>query len=739
MKSKTKKLFLTLFAFASLSLAACAGSNSSSSSGTSESSSQDESSESQSSSESEDEGGDDEGGDDEGGDDDDDDEGEASGLTVNVGYNEVILYEDKDYISGDPNDMAAAKKYHSKSFSVEKYDEITISGGQDGYGFGPNGDGSTDKNNILRPAEAPYKVHNDAMSVKIYVYEYDGVEYGTMAGYSFWLTGHNGNTEDEDVVSVSGIFLATDVNGWAADNAHKFELDTVDSNHYYFHTTFVAGQKFKVYDTSKDSEDARWVSNESTSDPSTYTIDGDGNIVMTVGGEFYVDYYVSSTANHISLYKVVAPVTPVNVNITLDCGEFAVTGKCLYAWVWGNQYGSGTLIASNTEKTQIILDSLADGFVLVQTNAEATVLDKFPTDVHNQSANIDVIKAGTLNYRETNQEGKAVFAYTGDVAPDPDPAVHTNYLMVERGSESTKYELENYNESEYKLLNVELKYADEFSFCVHVGTIDQWVKYANIKSDTDASVKAKFSSVVSETASNGNFKVETAGTFDFYVAKDGTVVYIANHTEPVVNHYTITIGTQTYDLVEGEPFTDGDGNTYEQWSYSGPVAADAVISFHNNEDVINPVMEANTKFEQNATTKVITCKTAGTYDFYVKLRYQDDKLYIGDHVEPATKVDYVIKGASFDLDTASAKVVAWVWGGTAGKGAWVDDPEKISIDSTNKKVVKVELHGSITGMKIIRVPGTTVQADYWNSVWNHTGDITLVSGTTEYTISASTW
>ena len=727
MKTKTKKLFLSLFAFAGLTLAACGGGGSSSgdsgSSGGGGSSSGGssggaDSSESESSSESEDDSSSEEESSSE------EDPGQVADIYLDVGGTAVNLYVDESYVPGDTADMAAGAKYFSKATDVFQYDSIELAGEiKSGYGFGPNGDGSQ-RNNIIRPASEPYKVHNDAEDAIFYVYEYDGTNYGNTPGYSFWLTGHVASSEDEDP-TLNGVYLATSAKDFKVDSSVKFSADDNDPNHYYFHTTFLANDKLKVYDTSKEAENDRWISNADVYESCGYILDSDGNIVVSVGGEYYVDYYVNaSDGNHISLYKVITPITPVNVTITLALDTFADGASHIYAWAWGNHYGGGKLIEA-TSPTSITLDSVASGFVLL-TSAEAiTDTENFPkTGVLKQSANVTEIKVGTLSYTgKENGEGKFLFTY-GTPSAEPE-----NYIYLERGtSPAQKLELSEYNASEFNILNVKLEKDDIFSIRV---TGDHWLKYEQTKENTDASVKAKFEKYSNPgQASDGNFKVAVAGSFDFYVAKDGTYVYIADHAPVVTNHYTLTIGSSVKELIEGETFIDGDSKEYTQWYVKNvTLAVDDVLVFKNNEDSIVPALEESTKFEQNATTKAITCKAAGTYDIYLKLRYQDDKLYIGDHVA-VTDREFTITGATWDISVAGAVFYAWAWGGDTYKtGAWV--PAQLQSDN---RTVKVTLKSDVTGFLIARGdPAKWADADHCNwddGKWNQTDNITPTSETT---------
>ena len=734
MKTKTKKLFLSLFAFAGLTLAACGGGGSSSgdsgSSGGGSSSGGSsggaDSSESESSSESEDDSSSEEESSSE------EDPGQVADIYLDVDGIAVNLYVDESYVPGDTADMAAGAKYFSKATDVFQFATIELAGEvKSGYGFGPNGDGSQ-RNNIVRPASEPYKVHNDAEDAIFYVYEYDGTNYGNTPGYSFWLTGHVASSEDEDP-TLSGVYLATSTNDFKVDSNVKFSVDENDPNHYYFHTSFLANDKLKVYDTSKDAENDRWISNTDVYTGCGYTIDGDGNLVVVTAGEYYVDYYVNaSDGNHISLYRVVSPITPVNVTITLALGDFATGATYVYAWAWGNHYGGGKLVAA-TSLTSITLDSVASGFVLLTSAEEITDTENFPkTGVVKQSANISEIKTGTLTYTNDNSEGKGLFTYG---TPSEDAR---NYLLLERGTNpGQKLDLSDYNTAEYNIINVELEKDDIFSIRVDNSTEQgKWLKYDQTKENTDASVKAKFEKYSNPgQASDGNFKVAVAGSFDFYVAKDGTYVYIADHAPVVTNHYTLTIGSSVKELIEGETFIDGDSKEYTQWYIKNvTLAVDDVLVFKNNEDSIVPALEESTKFEQNATTKAITCKAAGTYDIYLKLRYQDDKLYIGDHVA-TTDREFTVTGATWNLDNDGGVVYAWAWGGETYKtGAWVAAELQ-----TDKRTVKVTLKSDLTGFKCVRGDGTkwtdVAHCNWSDGLWNQTNDINPTSETTY----ATTW
>jgi|GEM_PF-4683171 len=197
----SKKLFLALVPFLVFGMSACqrgnggasSGGGSSKDSGTSSQSSQasDESGEGEESSE----------------------EGESSEvfstdeeqseITLTVGDNQYVLYIDSTYTPGDTADMAAKAKYFSAPIDVLEGETIALSGLGEGLGYGANPDGTgSNKNNKTGTSASDFAVHNDAEDAVFYLYEYDGVTYGDMAGYSFWLTGYD-DTPAEGNVNVS--------------------------------------------------------------------------------------------------------------------------------------------------------------------------------------------------------------------------------------------------------------------------------------------------------------------------------------------------------------------------------------------------------------------------------------------------------------------------------------------------------------------------------------------------------
>lgn len=371
------------------------------------------------------------------------------------------------------------------------------------------------------------------------------------------------------------------------------------------------------------------------------------NLKVADGKAGNYDFYIKLDKGTGSSVSIIKPrsgdVTTTNYVAALG-DDFGGT-HIVYVHAWGT-FGAETykltdltVLPIKSDVSQFVLVSFAPGTTDFDWDTKLTQTGDVTPDT-NVSAVFTIDTVGTKTVNTTyHWEGGAV--------------ANVNYLDLIRSSLETKHELINHNESEYKLLNVELEVGDVFSFCVKVSEADHWVKHENIKSDTPSEIKACFKSHVAGDLSNGNFEVVTAGSYDFYVAKDGSVVYIAASTpsadrtgwKAVVNDADAAITLDTGNLNQ------------INLTNKALVATDKVL-FSNSDgtvtmgyDDIKAALPAAVKanFEKGANNEIIVkADCDATYDFYCDLI---EGIWINKQTAPvAHTVNFSGPDAIYDYD-----------------------------------------------------------------------------------------
>ena len=159
----------------------------------------------------------------------------------------------------------------------------------------------------------------------------------------FYVIGDNDNhivltkTSDAPVVE-NAYYVVGSFNDWTANNDSKLTVDAKDSNKYSISGVELAKDATLKVNDGKASG-TKWFSNASTWDDCGFTLDKDGNVVVSVAGTYTIDFYVESdNDNHIVLTKTSDPApepAPTTKKIDVDLGDWANDSAVIFAWVWG--------------------------------------------------------------------------------------------------------------------------------------------------------------------------------------------------------------------------------------------------------------------------------------------------------------------------------------------------------------------------------------------------------------------
>ena len=126
--------------------------------------------------------------------------------------------------------------------------------------------------------------HSGSSDITIHVWK-DG-------GISFWISG--GDNIDHSIPA--DYFLIGGFNGWTAEDA-DYKLTKVTGNQYQITgVELLAGDTLKVFWPDGETEPERYFSNASEGDG--YTLDVDGNVVISTSGTYTINFYVESEYNN---------------------------------------------------------------------------------------------------------------------------------------------------------------------------------------------------------------------------------------------------------------------------------------------------------------------------------------------------------------------------------------------------------------------------------------------------------
>ena len=275
-------------------------------------------------------------------------------LPVNEGYFLVGSFTEWQFLNSNKLTKVSDSKYTIEGVQLAANDKLKVSTGDAWFG---NRDTWTD---------CGFTLDKEGNVVVSAAGEYTIDFYPTADNGNYIVPTLDGETPEEPPVGpedpvADGYYLAGSFSDWEAKAAYKLTVDAVDANKYSISdVTFAAEEKLKVRTEANE-----WISNAETWKNCGFTLDEEGNVVVTEAGTYDVDFYVvGDNNNHIVLNKHgVAPVDPetVIIAVTLDDSlleEFE--GRTFFLHSWGDE-GVWTAFFQDSGNAKIIKD--ADGFL----------------------------------------------------------------------------------------------------------------------------------------------------------------------------------------------------------------------------------------------------------------------------------------------------------------------------------------------------------------------------------------
>lgn len=134
---------------------------------------------------------------------------------------------------------------------------------------------------------------------------------------------------------------------------------------------------------------------------------------------------------------------------------------------------------------------------------------------------------------------------------------------------------------------------------------------------------------------DGNLVVAVAGDYTVNLFTEGDGGNCVTLGTPTVSGFQMLLGDTPVDLVFNEHPLDPE---VQEWSIQGQqVEANTIITFRNNTVIPSQDFKIETIESGGASASFefvtgtgIKCKTSGKYDFYLKLKSGQDKVYIAD-------------------------------------------------------------------------------------------------------------
>ena len=218
-------------------------------------------------------------------------------------------------------------------------------------------------------------------------------------GVSFWISG--GDSDDHTLPA--DYFLIGGFNGWTTEDVN-YKLTKVTANQYQITgIEFVAGDTLKVFWPDGETEVEKYFSDASIWDECGFTLDGDGNVVVSVEGTYTVDFYVTADYdNHIVLTRTgdltTLHLSAYSANVTVGGAAAVVTAS----------HVTGTLVAESDD-TDVATVSVDGNNITITAEAKGTATITVGDDGVVERT-IEVTVAGTKTI------SVSLGAWTGDSA-----------------------------------------------------------------------------------------------------------------------------------------------------------------------------------------------------------------------------------------------------------------------------------------------------------------------------------
>ena len=585
-------------------------------------------------------------------------------------------------------------------------DDVTIRGI-----IGANSDDltpSAEQYNNYVEAELDYVTQADAANALIQLFVYRD-------SYSFWVAG--GNSADHE--KPGNYYLIGSFNSWAAADP-TYKLTKVTAEHYKIENVALAqDDTLKVFWPDGATEPEQYISNADVYTDCGYTLDGDGNIVVSETANYTVELWFDSTSilsgNHVTLTKQVeyASVYSMkinNVDVGLAASSEGLSENEHVKYVKASvAVVAGQTIEMFADGVAIAAELSADGDDIQEPPAES----KYNNYIGSLAAGFKVQESGTVDITmHIWNSGWVTFWISGGSSADhtlPEP-----YYLI--GSfngwttEQAEYQLSKVDLEQYKIENVVLYAGDTLKVFWPNGETEPAKYISNASTYTDCGYTLD---------GDGNIVVSADGVYTVKLWFDSTAESSGNHVTLDKTDDLLALSSTVVGLVDG----GADGVV------TATNALATVTAVSNDTDVAT--------VDVTGSTITITPVAVGTTTITVTDVGEGHRLgtkVISVTVNASATVEYTLTWTVDWVWNDSAVVLAWVIGGTYGSGEWVE------VTKVNATTITVEIDSTAGATKITLArfaPGTTAGTADWNDKYNQTDDVNLVGGT--YNYSADTW
>ena len=518
--------------------------------------------------------------------------------------------------------------------------------------------------------------------------------------------------------------VAGSFSGWKMDNEHKFvQQDSPEGTALYTYKLvnyeFAQNDEWKVLNNNNPAE---WVNNGQgvglDTDRSTPDAVGlkDGNILINQAGTYTITLNIYEGAvkdgvNFVSGMQIIvekqdSPVPP----------EPPVPGSPVYAYVKGeetiNMNYDQSKVEWNATKLEFTKDETISFVNNVNPTAPSPVTVVLGTDqttvasgftLNAQSGALVAGKAGTFSFYLKDESGVLTVYVKEDITP-----VITGYGYV-------------LNDDDPVVLIKGQDDQGNEQWGVHDLNMhkDDTIYFADYSSGAEVLIPVTIGGTVEEahdfTALNGVLTCGRSNVFSFFVKLDmgNDKVYIAEKAPEYA--YVINTG-EPVKLTTGK---DPEGHPQLEAIKVSLNAGDTIFFENIVPDPAQPLTSLKFGDEEQKhgftiSNGCLTCGTTGVYNFYVKLAYDNDVVYIAEYVEP-TPVTLYLNGGGDSL---------WNKDGAYFSVYNIDTESFTKMTLVSGNIYKAILDNAPRAFIMVRHDGAS-DTPSWDNKWNQTDDITF--------------
>ena len=514
-------------------------------------------------------------------------------------------------------------------------------------------------------------------------------------GYSFWISG--GNSEDH--ARPENYYLIGGFNSWTTED-DTYKLTKVTADHYQItDVDFDAEDTLKVFWPNGETEVAKYISNTSTWDNCGFTIDGDGNLVVTEDGKYTVDLWFNDesyeTGNHVALTKQVVfadvysmKINDVDVGLVKSVEDLAENEEMKFV-------KTGVAVVAGQS-----IKMFADGVAIVDhlgPNADDLTPSEEKYNNYNGSllAGFEIQASGTVTAEiHVWKDGGVSFWISG--GDNADHSIPADYFLIGGfngwTTEDASYKLSKVTGNKYQITGVEFVAGDTLKVFWPDGETEEDKYFSDASTWDDCGFTLD---------GDGNVVISADGTYtiDFYVTADYNNHIVPTRTGDLT---TLHISANTANVTVG-----GDAAVITASHVTGTLVAES-----DDTDIATVAVDGN-----NITITAVATGTA--------------TITVGDDGDVDRTITVNVSGTknigvSFGAWKGdSAVIYAWVWG-EGVTSQWVE------FDPANNRFVVPE---GITGLKLVRMSpdGLSLTNKYsfdglTGTKWNESQDLTYETG-----------